>query len=168
MWTLLIASTWDGQPIAAAEQATVRLTAQEGGLVVEIDAPFHGDPPPPGAPGPTWKLWEHEVVELFVLGADDHYTELEISPHGHYLLLRLEGRRNVVARELPLAVTVSRTDGRWQAKTVLPASVLPIGPWRANAYAIHGLGEARRYLAWTPAPGPAPDFHRIEVFPLLP
>ena len=41
---------------------------------------------------------------------------------------------------------------------------LPPGLAAANAYAIHGEGSARRYLAWTPVPGPAPDFHRLEYF----
>ncbi len=39
---------------------------------------------------------------------------------------------------------------------------------RANLYAIHGVGTARRHLAMTPVPGEAPDFHRLEYFARLP
>lgn len=165
--TLDITSTWDGAPAREGERASVTLAARDGGLDVGIDAPLHGDPPPPSPPGPTWALWEHEVVELFVLGAGERYTELEVGPHGHHLLLRLEGRRSVVARCLPLDVLVEHRGDRWGARLHLAATGLPPPPWRINAYAIHGQGE-RRYLAWTPVPGPSPDFHRIERFPLLP
>jgi len=165
--TLEIGSTWDGQPIGADERASVTLRLDFAGLHLAIDAPFHGDPPPAGAPGPTWALWEHEVVEVFVLGERERYTEIEIGPHGHHLVLTLDGRRTITARELPLAVSVSHEAGRWRADARLAAEFLPRGPHRVNAYAIHGLGLDRRYLCWTPVPGPAPDFHRLERFPAV-
>ncbi|MFN7144438.1 MAG: hypothetical protein ACK4YP_11720, partial [Myxococcota bacterium] len=146
--TLAVAHTWDGAACAPDERATVTLAPLDGGLHVTIDAPFHGDPPPDAPPGPTWALWEHEVVELFVLGAGERYTELEIGPNGHHLLLRLEGRRNAVERLLPVEATWSRGDARWRAEAHLPAGVLPPRPWRLNAYAIHGVGPALRYLEW--------------------
>ncbi len=46
----------------------------------------------------------------------------------------------------------------------MPRSWLPPGPHRVNAYAIHGVGAARRYLAWAPSEGEGPDFHRLEAF----
>ena len=67
---LAIDRTWDGQHIGDDEAVELRLSQRGDTLRVEVDAPFHGDPPPPGPPGPTWALWEHEVVELFLLGAD--------------------------------------------------------------------------------------------------
>lgn len=164
---LPIAHTWDGQPVPPAEQVQVWLSADSDGLWLELVAPFHGDPPPEGPPGPTWGLWDHEVVELFVLGPGERYTEVELGPHGHHLLLRLQGRRQVVDKLLPLDVQVARTADRWTARVHLPSSCLPERPWRGNAYAIHGTGAARRYLAWTPPGGPTPDFHRLETFPPL-
>jgi hypothetical protein len=167
---LRVASTWDGGPVGPDEEARVTLTEDgQGGLVVEMDAPRHGDPAPASARGATWALWEHEVVELFLLGPDDRYTELELGPHGHHLLLRLRGRRNIVERCLPVDVVWSGdadgAPGRWHARAHLPGSLLPPRPWRVNAYAVHGLGRARRYLAYAPVPGPGPDFHRLEHFP---
>lgn len=169
MALLVVERTWDDRPAGPEERALVRVVQHALGLHVVVDAPFHADPPPPAAPGPTWGLWEHEVVEVFVLGAGEAYTELELGPHGHHLLLRLAGRRSVVERELPLeAEWVPSRVGRWAARAELPSAVLPVGPWRFNAYAIHGCGANRRYLAWSPAGGEAPDFHALHSFRPLP
>lgn len=165
MTTLRIAQTWDGQPIPDEQVATVRISADgDSALIVAVDAPFSNDPPPPGAPGPLWGLWDYEVVELFVLGADERYTEIELSPWGHHLVLRLEGRREVVERELPLSYSAEIVGERWTGRARVPRSLLPPGPHRGNAYAIRGVGVGRRYLAWAAVPGPAPDFHRLERF----
>jgi hypothetical protein len=167
---LEIASTWDGDPIPAGERVRLRLRLTPSTLRIAVDAPFHGDPPPPGAPGPTDRLWEHEVVELFVAAAghDDDtvpYTEIEISPFGHHLVLRLRGVRRVVESELPLALRTWRRDGRWLAVARLDRRLLPPPPWQVDAFAIHGEGDARRHLAATPLPGPRPDFHQPRRFP---
>ncbi len=163
--TLEIGSTWDGAPARTDERATLTVAITPEALVLSVDAPLHDDPAPPGPAGPTWGLWEHEVVELFVLGAQERYLEIELGPGGHHLVLQLHGRRNIVARELALDLRVERAAGRWTAVARLDPALLPPAPHRLNAYAIHGVGPARRYLAWTPVPGPAPDFHRLECFP---
>lgn len=165
---LEIRSTWEGHPAAPGEHTSVTLAAEPDALIITVDAPLHGDPPPPGSPGPCWALWEHEVVELFIVGDDDTYTEVELSPHGHHLLLRLSGVRQIAERMLPLDFTVDTTGSRWSGTARLPWSLVPPAPRRLNAFAIHGLGEQRRYLAAFPVPGEAPDFHRIHCFPTLP
>ncbi len=164
--------TWDGSPAGDDEAARVSVLVDGAGLLLQIDAPYHGDPPPPGPPGATDGLWNHEVVEVFVLGSGprEPYTEIEVGPHGHHLVLRLEGRRNPVETKLPLELdAVIVPDGkRWAATARLSARHLPPQPHRFNVYAIHGIGAARRYLAWRPPGGDAPDFHRLEVFEPLP
>lgn len=163
--TLAIASLWDGAPCREDERATVTVErVPDGSLLIHIDAPMHGDPPPAGEPGSTDKLWEHEVVELFVLGDGERYTEIEVGPHGHFLVLRFEGPRANGTSGHPLEVSMSRGAERWTATARLDAGLVPAGELRGNAYAIHGIGEGRRYLAWTPVPGPHPDFHRIAMF----
>ena len=159
----VIRTTWDGVP-AEAESVALSLTIDAFSLRVEVDAPYHGDPPPAGPPGPTWALWEHEVVELFVAGPGERYTEIELGPHGHHLVLRLVGRRNIVERCLPLAFDARILGTRWRGLATLPLTLLPPGPHTMNAYAIHGAGTRRRYLALHPVPGDAPDFHRLECF----
>ncbi|TNF34871.1 MAG: hypothetical protein EP329_06820 [Deltaproteobacteria bacterium] len=161
---LFVAHTWDGTPVAPEERALVAVTIAEGALRLTVDAPYHGDPAPPGPPGPTDGLWDYEVVELFVLGPDARYTEIELGPHGHHLVLRLEGRRNPVATRLPLAYAATIDGARWRGTAEVPLTLLPPGPHRANAYAIHGVGTARRYLAMTPVPGDQPDFHRLDRY----
>jgi hypothetical protein len=160
--------TWDGQPVDASERVVIALSATPHALSIDVDAPFHGDPPPPGHPGPCWALWEHEVVELFLVGEDDHYTEVELSPHGHHLLLRLAGVRQITERLLPLDFSARIDGARWSGTAMLPWALVPPAPRRLNAFAIHGPAGQRRYLAATPVPGPVPDFHRLACFPRLP
>jgi len=132
-----------------------------------VDAPFHGDPPPAAAPGPVDRLWDYEVVELFLLGEDERYLEIELGPGGHHLVLALAGRRELVASGLPLDFAAHIDGARWSGRASLPLHRLPPGLRAANAYAIHGTGPARRHLAAHPVPGPLPDFHRLDAFPPL-
>jgi hypothetical protein len=167
---LTIRETWDGQSARPDEVVRLRLRRRGRGIEVDVEAPFHGDTPPPALPGPTDRLWEFEVVELFVAGGDGEpprYLEVELSPHGHHLVLRFLGVRNAVDRALQLAFTAERKDGRWTGRAVVPAHYLPPEPWRANAFAIHGTGSGRRFLAAHPLPGAGPDFHQPGRFPPL-
>ena len=163
---LQIASLWNGEPVGTDETVVVRLSGDEEHLVLEIDAPYHGDPAPPGPPGPLWRLWNYEVVEVFIagLGHPVPYLEIELGPHGHHLAIQLHGERNVVHSGLPLSYQAKIEGDRWTATAWVPRAYLPLPPHRINAYAIHGQGEGRRYLAWSPTLGDKPDFHRLHVF----
>lgn len=168
---LTIASTWDGKAIDAGEQALVRLRLTVRDLHIAVSAPFHGDPRPRGEPRSTPRLWEHEVVELYVAGASlggkVPYTEIELSPWSHHLVLRLHGIRRVVAAGLPIDFRAWRRRARWLGAAHLDRALLPPPPWRANAFAIHGRGAERRYLAAFALPGERPNFHQPERFPAL-
>lgn len=161
-----IRGTWDGRPLAPNEFARIDLRLGDA-LEIELEATRYGDPTPPTPPGRCDGLWNFEVVELFLLGRDDRYLELEFGPAGHWLALRLEGRRHVVASELSVEFETGSEGARWRGRTRIPLDWLPAGLHAANAYAIHGVDAARRYLAWQPVPGPQPDFHRLEHFPPL-
>jgi len=164
---LSVGHTWSGQPLPTPA-AALTLSAQPDALRVDVEAPYHGDPRPSGPPGAFWKLWEHEVVELFLLGDDERYLELELGPHGHHLALQLHGARSTVAHSMPLAFDAHIAGDRWRGRATVPRRWLPPGTLRANAYAIHGLPGARVYSAWAPVPGPQPDFHRLSCFRPLP
>lgn len=103
-------------------------------------------------------------MELFILGSEERYLEVELGPHGHYLVLALAGRRNVVKSGLQLDYEASLEDARWRGRARIPWAFLPPAPSRCNAYHIHGVGSARRYLAAFPVPGERPDFHRLDCF----
>lgn len=138
--------------------------ARDREVRLRIEAAFHDDPAPSEPPGRRDALWEFEVVELFLLGENDEYLEIELGPHGHWLGLRLTGRRRVVDDRIPIELSVARSGDRWTAEARLPGRCLPPGLHAANAYAIHGQGASRRYLASRPVPGDRPDFHRLEHF----
>lgn len=162
---LHIRHTWNGQLIHADESAWLDVSRQQSDLVVCVDAPFYGDPPPAQRPGSTDALWTYEVVELFLLGRASRYVEIELGPHGHYLVLQLEGVRHITRSHIPMVYTTERQGERWRGHARLPLADLPEGIDRANAYAIHGTGDQRQYLAAFPAPdGVKPDFHRLDTF----
>lgn len=171
-----IAQLWDGSPVAASECVELHLRLREdGALKIHIDAPFHRDPPPEGAAGSYAGLWNHEVVEVFLVGEDGRYTEAEFGPHGHYLVLELTAPREVQREGETIALAVERKRDRWQGRAMLPAHLLPERIVRVGAFAIHGTdhgsgqgaGTARRYLSAHTLPGPRPDFHQPDTFPLL-
>lgn len=163
---LTIAKTWSGHPLPQSEQIHIELERRPKGLLIDFEAPFYEDAPPEAQPGPTWELWEHEVVELFIAHGD-HYTEIELGPHGHYLVLGLEGTRQIVSSLHEIRYKVYRVPGRWMGTALIPWELLPPEPWTYNAYAIHGQGATRTYSACFPVPGPAPDFHQLPAFEAL-
>ena len=160
-----IATTWQGQPVPVRQQSALQVSVDAAGLHLCLDAPYYDDPAPQHPPGAVMGLWEYEVVEFFLLGEGGHYIELEIGPHGHHLALAFKGPRQVMTQlsEFSVHTAIDRNKGRWTAQAFLAASWLPAGPYRYNAYAIHGQ-EPRHYLACFPVPGDAPDFHRLEYF----
>lgn len=160
-----ITRDWRGVPVA--EHAAVEIVLAHDALTVLVDAPFHADAPPATAPGSTDRLWEHEVVEVFLVGEGERYVEIELGPHGHYLALRLEGVRQVTDRHAPVRYAASIDGVRWRGRATLARSLVPEPVIAANAYAIHGVGPARCYLAAHPVPGTVPDFHRLACFPAV-
>jgi len=162
---IAIAHTWDGCPVGAHATIHLHLEAKSDGLSIAVDAPFLDDPvAPTQGPGTTERLWEYEVVELFVAGPRQQYTEIEMGPHGHHLVLQLDGIRNPTASGLDIDFSATRTTTRWQGVARVPWILLPNGPHRVNATAIHGSGEERTYLSWQRLAGDAPDFHQLDQF----
>lgn len=165
---LTIGSTWDARPAPADRRVRVSLTADAESVRIGVDAPWCGGPPPAGPPGPTPALWEHEVVEVFFAGPGERYTEVELGPFGHHLVLQLDGVRRVVADRLPLAYEAELRSGpsgrRWRGRARLARHLLPAGPLRVNAYAIQPEGAGVAHLAWSPPGGARPDFHRLDSF----
>jgi hypothetical protein len=171
---LRIERDFRGLPLPAAHHAEFVLRRAPDALIVSVDAPYFGDPAPACAVGATAQLWEYEVAELFIADAGTHYLEIELSPHGHHLVLELDGVRRVVRSQLPIEYTVrieraqSSADphvlGRYRGQARVPLSYLPRAALRGNAYLIHGVAANRCYHAHNPPLGEIPDFHRLESF----
>ena len=165
MLDLTIEGGWDGRALEPHEKVRLRLGFSTDSLLIEIDAPYNGDPAPPAPAGSFDGLWNHEVVELFVQGRGQAYSEIELGPHGHHLLLRLSGPRRVIDQGLPIDFHSARHGNRWQGRAQVPVAFIPTeGPFRGNAYAIRGLGAAREHHALFPVPGAKPDFHQPSRF----
>ena len=163
---LRIASTWSGEPLALKDEVSLTIRTDSDVIVLQVDAPYYGDPAPESGPGSVDGLWEYEVVEWFLVGEGQPipYLEVELGPHGHHLVLQLEGVRNAVRTRRSLAYTAEITGNRWRGVARIPLSWLPPDPSRHNGFAIHGVREHRVYSAAYPVPGPHPDFHRLDYF----
>jgi len=164
---LRVTHTWDGQQAAPGEIAELTLRFTPTHLHVAVEAGYHCDPPPPGAPSSHDGLWRHEVVELFVAAATTinsrpNYTEIELSPHGHWLGLRFAGWRQRLGDPLTLHYRAEIDGPRWHGRASLERHLLPPPPYLVGAFAIHGEGVGRRFLTAAPSLGNGPDFHRAE------
>jgi hypothetical protein len=212
--TVVIESQWDGTRLNPQDCVSVSISIDfdapecvgEPCFVVSVDAPFYADPKPHASASICHHLphesthqtdgkgclnfdglWNFEVVELFIKGKADKYLELEMGPHGHYLVLACEGYRQCFRRGIePVAYSASIADSRWIGRLVCPlhflppATDVPNAPFSFNAYAIHNQqpgqpkqGDGRVYCSSFPpesASGPyqVADFHKLELFhPLL-
>jgi hypothetical protein len=170
---LQISTRWDGTRLPEREHAYVTFALGAAELGVEVAAPYYADAPPAAGAGSTDRLWEHEVVELFLADAGERYLEIELGPHGHYLVLELSGVRKPTRMGMDIDFASEIVEqpsvanglvGRWRGRANVPASYLPQQVCRANAYAVHGNAQARCHHAHAPLPTIAPDFHRLETF----
>lgn len=166
----LIKSTWNGDAIKSHDPVKLTLSASEDHkyLVVGVDAPLFNDPGIPNVPAgkPCAQLWDYEVVEIFLLGEDMKYLEVELCPHGQHLVLMLKGTRNMFKDQLELQFVSQKSGRKWSGEAKIPVEYLPPNVMLMNAYAIHGSGEARKYEALFPATKDFdhPDFHRLQFF----
>lgn len=211
-YNCIIASKWDGSTLPENEKIHVSVTVDEVApepavLVITVDAPFYNDPKPSRRSededntnqlphSPTHKLspqhseclnfdglWNYEVVEVFIKGKLDKYIEIEMGPHGHYLILALDGYRHCFKRGIePISYEAKISGNRWTGRLVAPIHILPPptgipdAMFSYNAYAIHEgprsadmSVDTRVYCCAFPpekAEGEylVPDFHKLQLF----
>lgn len=156
---------WGGGCAKPSEAHRWRLSWSTDGLVFSVEAPWHEDPAPPGAPGVLDGLWDYEVSELFIASSSGRYVEVEVGPWGHQLVLAFSEPRQRQADPLRLDwLEVIRSGDRWRARGCVGRSLIPDGADRAAAFAMRGVAP-RRHLTSCPLPGPTPDFHQPHSFP---
>ena len=166
--SIAIRHAWDGTPLAMSHWVTMDVTLDDSVMRLCVDAPYFDNPPPEEAPNPEtglWGLWDYEVVEIFLVGASGEYTEIEVGPHGHHLILRLDAPRSVVDKLHPMMWQSSIAGGRWQGEGTIERTLLPASIERFNAFAIRTVAGIRQYCCHHPLPSPQPDFHQPERFP---
>ncbi len=167
--SLNIDTTWKGTEIPLHHQSRLEIERRPAGLLLDFSTPFYEDPSPPIALEAdeicsTPELWNYEVIELFVANGEQ-YTELEVGPHGHYLVLRFNGRRQRISEGHPVRYKSYREAGQWMGTVLIENAYLPPEPWTFNAYRIHGVDASRCYLSAFAHPGAiAPDFHELSTF----
>jgi hypothetical protein len=166
---LAIAHDFRGQLLPESHHSLVRLSRSADELCIEVAAPYFADAAPTGPVGATDRLWEHEVVEVFIADAAEHYLEVELSPHGHHLVLELNGVRKVVRSLLPIryAARIERSPAsaaRFFGEARVPWAYLPTPASRVNAFAIHGPRAQRCYHAHSAPGGEVADFHKLGSF----
>ena len=167
-----ITREWNGTSIEnPLHWVTVDVELTEKGLHIGVSSLCYADDVPSTVPDPekgTWGLWDYEVVELFLVDDKGHYTEIEVGPHGHHLVLQLDGPRSIVCKEIPMQWNSSIEDSRWVGTGYLERQWLPENIARVNAFAIHTINGKRRYCCYTPLPGSQPNFHQPERFVFWP
>lgn len=167
-----IQHTWDSNPVDH-EPIKITFSPGEGGLKMQVFAPFFNDPPgPAGPPGHAFPgLWDYEVVEAFFLDSTtENYLEVEVCPHGQHLILLLSGVGQAFVQQLPMVFDASITGERWMGEALIPWGYFPPNVNKMNSYAIHGSGEKRTYEALYSIPkeeiaeGQKPNFHLLQYF----
>lgn len=166
---LRIDKTWKGLPLPLHAQSYLEMERRPAGVLLDFSTPFYEDPPPPvsteGEIVSTPELWNYEVLELFIAHGEQ-YTEIEVGPHGHYLVLRFQGMRQRVSEGHPLRYKSYVESGQWMGTLLIENQYLPPEPWSFNAYRIHGVEASRCYLSAFAQSEEAmyPDFHQLPSF----
>lgn len=157
---------WNGEDCADEQcHARVRLSQTDRGLVIEAESAIRADRKVPAAPTdrPLEGLWEYDVVEVFVVGENGHYLEVELGAGGHWLVLGFDGvrhRSNSYA-DVQLECHFETGEKVWKSQIVIPWDMVPHPVARLNAYAIC----SGQFLAYSPVPGAVADYHQPTVFP---
>jgi hypothetical protein len=120
---------------------------------------------PPMGGGPRNKLWDRDVVEMF-LGDEwtniRHYREFEIAPTGDWIDLAInldkESYDQTWRSGWKTVARIDKTKKVWYAAARIPLSAISDQhvkagtKWRANLYRIDGVGgdPQRHFLCWQP------------------
>ncbi|KAI6212078.1 hypothetical protein M3Y96_00502100 [Aphelenchoides besseyi] len=178
-YSVCIDKTWDNKPIEDHDPISIQMNwlfqkmdgePHKRAIRVQITATLFDDPEAPNDfCGPCSDLYNYECVELFFMNEQGQYLEVELGPHGHWLVLLHESYRKCFnnGEEIELEVQ-NRFDGdQWICTAEIPLAYLPGAVTRFNCYALHGSGENRHYEALGPMTDgllKTPDFHRKEYF----
>ena len=145
--------------------AELKLSKKPTGLRVRVSSPMLHEQRVPDAPmgSRVEKLWEHDVVELFLVGPGHQYLELELGAGGHWLLLSFDSirhRRDSHETFKPIVKFKKTSEKIWTSEIVIPWKLIPENLRALNAFAI----MAGQFMAMSRVPGKEPDFHQPDAF----
>jgi hypothetical protein len=170
---------WNGSAAPGGLGGLVTVQSQGARFCWSWELALAASPSVPAAPvGLVDGLWEHDVVELFLVdsrGPDDHYLELEVGPSGHWLGLELRGVRQRVRllEDARPRIDTKVSDGLWRGRLELDLSyvreIVGITPWRGLAAAVLGteIANDRAFLTSSVLPSERPDFHQPRAFGVI-
>ena len=144
-----------GTRTPAERQTTVRVMYDQETLyvAVECDEPRMADAPAPSLPNDNDRLFQGNVVELFLnaAGGADRVWHLAVNPANS----RWDGIGNRKTEDLAWQSAAARSDGKWTAELAIPFAGLglrnPAGATcRANVTRSRVLRDVREDSTWTP------------------
>lgn len=130
-----------------------------------------------------WELWTRDVVEAFINPQPEdmpHYYEYEVSPNNQWLDLVIDLRKTPFNdaswdSHFDHATKVDEKNHLWMVEMRIPVDVMGVkslqagAQWRLNLYRADGQGPdtQRRFLCWSPLPGPGESFHQPRSFGII-
>jgi len=158
---------WDGSACPDDRLwAQVNVSQTKDGLLVGVEAPMLHDQNVPEAPmgSRVEGLWEHDVVELFLVGPGHSYLEIELGAGGHFLALGFDSirhRSDSYEGFKPVLRFEKTHEKIWRSSLTIPWKMIPENLRALNAFAI----MAGQFLAYSVVPGEKPDFHQPDRYP---
>lgn len=128
--------------------------------------------PPPAAPGPADRLWEHTCCEAFVAPAGaSRYREFNFAPGGQWAIYDFSAYRQRADRApaARLAIDCRLSPAALELAVAIPGALLPDAAGDALAIGLSCVVEDidgnRSYWALA-HPAAHPDFHHRDAFAL--
>ena len=166
---LKVEHLWDGS-LCMDERlwAEISLVQNKEGLLITTHSPILTDQNIPEAPVGTRVegLWNHDVVEVILVGPGHQYLEIELVAGGHFLILGFDSIRhcsNKLEFFDPHLVFHQIAEKNWKSEVLIPYKIIPENLRAINAFAF----LSGQFLAYAPVPGEKPDFHQPDHFPFF-
>ena len=130
-----------------------------------------------------WELWNRDVVEVFINPEParfNHYYEYEVAPNNQWIDLVIDLSKTPFNdakwdSQFEHATRIDKANRFWTCEMRLPVSTMGVreivsgAEWRLNFYRADGPGEdsKRKFLSWSPLPGPKMTFHQPTSFGII-
>lgn len=110
-------------------------------------------------------LWEQDVAEFFLMGADGAYQEFNVSPVGAWWSGHFRGYRDLVSECHSLSVSVSATAGSagWECQFSVPVEELSVR-WGPGVMLNPCSILSPHFFCYGHRDGGEPDFHLASNF----